>query len=382
MFLMKIFFTNKFFYNVVTFILFLSASYVYAEMDHSNHGGNHDMSAHSGHDTATASMHVHHEHGAGGFMFEYKLMRMNMKGLLNGTDSVSSESISGARLNEMGPASGFDYRMSPTKMTMDMHMLMAMYGVSEKISIMGMLHYLNNEMDMVMHMKMPNGMPMGDMFGTMDTSGIGDTRFDVMYQANHHLVTSLGLSLPTGSIDEKITMRMNGTNSSTGAPMQPIINGPMQAAYSMQLGSGTYDLIPAITYNKNFDRWNLGGQAIYTYRIGENDNEYTLGDQFEVTAWGTYSVSPSFTLSSRINIFDWGKIDGQDPDINSMLSSATDPDATGGTRVDLLFGVSGHITKYHMLSLEVGAPVYQDLNGPQLKTDTLYAISYQYIYGD
>jgi len=369
--------------NVFILILFLISGSAFAEKtDHTRHEKNHDMSKHGGHDTATSSMHIHHEHGSGGFMFEYKFMRMNMKGLLDGTDSINSNRISAARLGSMVPAPGFDYRMSPTKMNMDMHMLMGMYGISDKTSIMGMLHYLNNEMDMVMHMQMDNGTPMGNMFGSMDTSGMGDTRFDVMYQVNHQLTTSLGLSLPTGSIDEKITMIMNGTNFSTGAPMPTVANGPMQAPYSMQLGSGTYDLIPAITYNKNLDLWNIGGQATYTLRTGKNDNKYTLGDQLEITAWGTYSVNPSLTLSSRINIFDWGKIDGQSPDINPALSPAADPDATGGTRVDLLFGLSGHLNKYHMLSLEIGAPIYQDLNGPQLKTDTLYAVSYQYIYGE
>ncbi len=360
---------------------FFSISVHAEEMDHSQHGSNHDMSEHSGHDTAASSMHIHHEHGAGGFMFEYKFMRMNMKGLLNGTDSISSESISGALMNMNGPtrAGTSDYMMSPTKMTMDMHMFMMMYGIDDKISIMGMLHYLNNEMDMVMHMQMSNGMPIGDMFGSMDTSGMGDSRIDVMYQVNDELVTSLGWSIPTGSINEEITMRMNGTNLNTGGAMSTV-NGPIQAPYAMQLGSGTYDLVPAVTYNKGLGAWNVGGQATYILRIGENDNNYTLGDQVEVTAWGTYSVNPSFTLSSRINILDWGKIDGQDPDINPMMAPTSDPDASGGTRVDLLLGVSGHSNKYHMLSAEIGIPIHQDLNGPQLETDVLYGISYQYIY--
>ncbi len=375
-------FVNKFYYNVTILILFLISGVVYAEeIDHSQHGNNHDMSNHGRHDTAASSMHIHHEHGAGGLMLEYKFMRMNMKGLLNGTNNIKSNNISAARQNLMGPAPGFDYRMSPTKMTMDMHMFMAMYGISDKTSIMGMFHYLKNKMDMVMHMQMPSGMPMGNMFGSMKTSGIGDSRIDVMYQANHQLTTSLGLSLPTGSINEEITMTMNGTNFSTGNPMPTVTNGPTQAPYSMQLGSGTYDLIPAVTYNKSLDLWNIGGQATYTFRTGENDNDYTLGDQLEITAWGTYSINPGLTLSSRINILDWGKIEGQDQNINPVMSPSADPDASGGTRVDFLLGISGHIEKYHMLSLEVGAPIYQDLNGPQLKTDIMYAFSYQYIYG-
>ncbi len=373
---------KKIAYCFTLLIFFPFSGFLHAEeMDHSQHGDGHDMSEHSGHDTAASTMHIHHEHGAGGFMFEYKFMRMEMKGLLNGTDNVSSESISAARMGVVGPAPGADYRMAPTKMTMDMHMLMAMYGIDDKISIMGMVHYLNNEMDMVMHMQMPSGMPMGDMYGSMDTSGIGDTRIDVMYQVSNELTTSLGWSIPTGSIDEKFSMVMNGTNVNTGNAMSAGGNaGPMQAPYSMQLGSGTYDLVPAVTYNKSLGVWNVGGQATYIFRVGENDNDYTLGDQFEVTAWGTYSVNPELTLSSRLNILDWGKIEGQDPNINSMMSPASDPNASGGTRVDLLFGLGGHISKYHMLSAEIGFPVYQDLNGPQLETDMLYGLSYQYIY--
>jgi len=371
---------KKISYCFTVLIIFPFSSFLHAEeMDHS---GGHDMSRHGSHDTAASSMHIHHEHGAGGFMFEYKFMRMEMKGLLNGTDSVSSESISAALMNMGGPptrVNGADYMMSPTKMTMDMHMFMAMYGIDDKISIMGMLHYLNNEMDMVMHMQMGSGMSVGDMFGSMDTSGVGDSRIDVMYQVNDELATSLGWSIPTGSIDEKITMRMKGTNSNTGGVMSSV-NGPMQAPYSMQLGSGTYDLVPAVTYSKSLGIWNVGGQATYIYRIGENDNDYTLGDQLEVTAWGTYSINSSFTVSGRINILDWDKIDGQDPDITRRMAPTSDPDASGGTRVDLLLGLSGHINKYHMLSGEVGVPVHQDLNGPQLETDILYGVSYQYIY--
>jgi hypothetical protein len=376
------FLTKKSFYYFLALLLFFFSGFSHAEeMDHSQHSDSHDMSKHSGHDTATSSMHIHHEHGAGGFMFEYKFMRMDMEGLSNGTNSVSSNNISAARMGATGPAPGFNYRMSPTKMTMDMHMFMAMYGINDEISVMGMLHYLDNEMDMVMHMQMATGMPMGDMFGSMDTSGVGDSRVDIMYQMNGELTTSLGLSLPTGSIDEKITMRMDGTNFATGAAMPSVVNGPMQAPYSMQLGSGTYDLVPAVTYNKSLGVWNIGGQATYILRIGENDNQYTLGDQLEITAWGTYAINPGFTLSSRINILDWDKIDGQDPRINPMMSPTSDPNASGGTRVDLLIGMSGHVNTHHMLSIEIGVPVYQDLNGPQLETDILYGVGYQYIYG-
>ena len=355
------------------------------EMDHSQH----DMAAmdHSQHDS-TAGQHVHHGHGKGGFMFEYQFMRMEMDGLLDGTDSVSTRDISGANM-VMPPGTppmkkaGKDYMMSPTSMTMDMHMFMGMYGFTDTFTLMGMVHYLSNDMDMVMHMYTPvGGMPpdtyAGDMTGSMDTSGIGDIRFDGMFKLTDSWTGSVGLSVPTGSIDEKVTMDMAGTNILNGMPMMNP-GMPVQAPYMMQLGSGTYDLIPSVTYQTGAGDWTWGGQASYTYHIGENDNDYTVGDILELNGWGKYSVNKGLTLTSRLEILDWDKIDGQDPLINPMMSPAGDPNATGGTRADLLFGISGHFAEYHMISVEVGAPIFQDLNGPQLETDLIYSIGYQYM---
>jgi len=364
----------------IIFVLFFFSSFSYAEeVDHSKHGVGHDMSKHGEHDTATSAMHIHHGHGAGGFMFEYKIMRMEMDGLLRGSDSVSTRDISGATMG-VPPTNNMNtpYMMSPTGMTMDMHMLMAMYGINDKFSVMGMVHYLTNDMDMVMHMFTPAGVFAGDMTGSMDTSGIGDTRVDVMYALDDGLTTSFGLSIPTGSVDEKVSMTMSGANILNGMPMSTPTQ-TIQAPYAMQLGSGTIDLIPSVTYTKNLGKWNVGGQINYTLRTGENDNDYTLGDQLEITGWGKYSVNPNLTVSSRINILDWDKIDGQDALLNPMMAPTTDAANSGGTRVDLLLGISGHFSKAHMLSFEFGVPVQQDLDGVQMETDTLYSLGYQYI---
>ncbi len=66
----------------------------------------------------------------------------------------------------------------------------------------------------------------------------------------------LGLNLPTGSIDEKDSMsRILG--------------------YGMQLGSGTYDFEPAITYLAQTENYSYGAQLGGILRIGENDQDYT-----------------------------------------------------------------------------------------------------------
>ncbi|NOZ52491.1 MAG: alpha amylase [Gammaproteobacteria bacterium] len=339
--------------------LFAVSQIVVAADDHANHGhGEHEHTS-----AAQASQHVHHSHGVGAWMFEYRFMRMDMDGLLDGTDNVSTEEISGATMvgGEAQKTPGKDYLMAPTAMTMDMHMLMAMYGVNDKLSVMGMLNYLDNDMDMVMHMTMPNGARV-DRFSDMQTSGIGDTQIGAMYQVRSGLVASMMLSIPTGSIDEKVEMM--GRN--------------VRAAYPMQLGSGTYDLIPAITYNAGMGDWSYGGQAEYTYRISENDNDYALGDRLALGAWLKRSLNSTVNVAGRLNIVDWGKIDGADPDINVMMTPTGDPDAQGGTRADLVLDVSANFGG-HTLGLAYGVPVYQDLNGPQMELQSIITFSYQYM---
>jgi len=56
-----------------------------------------------------------------------------------------------------------------------------------------------------------------------------------------------------------------------------------------------------------------------------------------------------------------------------------DPNATGGTRADLHLGVAGFFGKTHSLGLEYGVPVYQDLNGPQMKIESIISLRYNYM---
>lgn len=356
--------------GVAGFFIAVPFSAVAANEDHSGHNmqdhSGHDMttmdhSDHSAHDTGSGA-HVHHQHASGGWMFEYKLMRMTMDGLLDGTDSVSTAEA----VNMMGP---YAYMMAPTKMSMNMHMVMAMYGMNENLSLMLMANYLNKDMDM----QARDGTQ-----SNMKSSGIGDSQIGIMYAVNKQLTASLNLGIPTGSIDEKSDMVMSAT-----ATMFDV-----QQPYSMQLGSGTYDLIPSITYQQNDGHWNWGGQATLTLRTGENDNDYTLGNRREMTAWLKRRLNMSTILSGRLAWSSWGNVDGVDPGIQQTMmmgmmtmntSPTAAPDLQGGKRTDLLLGVSHMFDSGHMLGLEAGVPVSQNLDGPQMKTDRIISVAYQYM---
>ena len=269
-------------------------------MDHGRHGDQGTMGMQHGQGGADDDQMMGHGHGKGMWMFEYEFMGMHMEGLLDGTDSVDSRDISGA-LPGMPPIKDptKDYMMSPTEMRMDMHMLMLMYGLTDKISIMGMLSYLDNEMDMVMHM------PAMDMYGDMSASGLGDTILEGQYGIHKKWTASLGLSIPTGSIDEKVTMVMQAPSGMSTPPNR------MQAPYGMQLGTGTFDLIPKIEYADASGKWGWNCEALYIYHIGENDNDYTWGNYFELSGLAQYALSNNFKLSGRLTFWDERAIDGR-----------------------------------------------------------------------
>ena len=147
--------------------------------------------------------------------------------------------------------------------------------------------------------------------------------------------------------------------------------------YDMQLGSGTYDLKPAITYNGLSDdaKWNWGAQAMYTWHTGKNENDWSYGDSIKVTGWLQRAFGP-VTSWLRLAYSDTGRIRGEDSEIDKLLDpdpmkGAPSPDADprnyGGQRLDGLIGVSllkGPVS----IGIEGGIPFYQNLNGLQMKT--------------
>ena len=80
--------------------------------------------------------------------------------------------------------------------------------------------------------------------------------------------------------------------------------------------------------------------------------------------------------SVRLTASTQDKIDGIDPNIVAPVQTA-DPDNFGGEIVEAglgftLTGVEGW-SKDHSLGIEFTAPLYQDLNGPQMERD--YALT-------
>ncbi len=366
---------------IIFFVLTMFASSSIAgEVEHKHHPigfdiGHHGMShANSKAPIGVMGDHMHHK---GGWMVSYRYMRMEMKGNRDGSSDLSPAEIATTVANPFfgQPMQPPTLRVVPTQMTMDMHMFGMMYAPTDWLTLMLMGSYLKKDMDHLTFMG-PVGTSVRGGFTTR-SSGFGDTKLSGLIRLYdddmHHFHFNVGMSFPTGSITET-----DDVLTPTGAT--PTVTLP----YPMQLGSGTFDFLPGITYTGKSGRMGWGAQYSGVIRLeDENHEDYSLGDEHRITAWGSYLWKPWISTSARIAGQTIDKIDGQNPDIVAPVQTA-DPNNQGGERVDFLLGVNLSGNSFglngHRLALEFGAPIYQHLNGPQLETDWVVTAGYQFAF--
>lgn len=314
-----------------------------------------------------------HTHKAGEWMLSYRYMHMDMKGSRIGTSAVTPEQTATTVPNRFfgRPMQPPNLRVVPTSMTMDMHMFGLMYAPSDWLTLMAMAMYVKKEMD---HVTFMGGMGT-NVLGTFTTrsDGLGDMKLSGLIRLFendvHHLHLNAGVSVPTGGIK-------NSDDILTPMGMRPTVRLP----YPMQIGSGTVDLLPGITYKGSQDGLGWGAQYAATIRVDDNGQGYTLGDLHALTAWASCQLAPWISASARIAGETRGRISGIDAMIVAPVQTA-DPDFQGGDRIDLFFGFnlvgqSGFL-RGHRLALEFGFPIYQKLNGPQMETDWRMTVGYQ-----
>jgi len=333
----------------------------------------------------------HHAHGApapAGVMFSHMLPKNQIMvgyrymwsrqagGMLHGTDSVSD-----AEIIRDGCTAGFTgrCRVNPIEMNMGMHMLDLMYAPYDWLNLMLMPQF----MDMDMNVRMLEGVrydAFRDHLHIHETGGVGDlgmyALFKLLSSGDHHLNMGLGLTAPTGAVDIKLR-RIHQRDKG-------LIH------YGMQLGSGTWDFKPSLTYTGADGLWSWGGQANATVRLEDsNESGYALGDVFQSSVWGGYNVLPwltsslrwLFTYQSQIygqyhptpGVVEGRWVDDVNPGSRHFRSvGAMDfPESYGGSYVDVGFGLGAVVPdgsfQGHRFGIEWLQPVLDDVNGYQLE---------------
>ncbi len=315
-----------------------------------------------------------HTHKKGEVMFSYRRMQMSMSGNLQGSDNISDDSLVTNVTNRFAGMPGMPptLRIVPQDMETTMDMFGLMYAPSNSVTLMLMTHYVDKEMTLKTYQG-PTSLNVRGEFTTA-SSGWGDTKIAALIStrksSSHKVHFNLGLNLPTGALDnrDRILTPMGGT---------PEVRLP----YAMQLGSGTYDIEPGITYNNYGSTVSWGAQARSVIRLGENDEGYTLGDQYYLSGWAQYSLSRAASVALRLSGKTVAEIDGADANIMGPVQTA-DPSNYGGDFINLSFGINllgqqGWVNK-HRLAFEYTVPLMQDVNGVQMEMDTMWTLGYQY----
>jgi hypothetical protein len=274
----------------------------------------------------------------------------------DGTDNI--------KFGDVVAPGGYGFLVSPTDMSMQMHMFGLMFAPLERLTIFGMLPVRSSTMDHLTRR--------GDVFST-ESSGLGDATIGGMWLldpvGDQRAHISLAVGLPTGSIARK--------------DVNPLSAGrEVTLPYPMQTSGGTVDLNPGLTLLGQLgDDWSWGGQARAKFRLGENDY-YSLGDNYTATAWGARRFNDWLSGSFRLDWFQWGAIEGADPSQNPLATPASDPNLQGGSRWSAGFGINTYLSQGSFKGLRLNGewllPFYQDLDGPQLETDWIIIVGAQY----
>jgi hypothetical protein len=308
-------------------------------------------------------------------MTSYRYMFMEMDGMYHDSDAISPGQVYKA-----------GYVISPTRMKMDMHMLGLMYAPTDSITLMAMMPYISMEMD---HRIDPTvGMLMrlngGNSTFTTESSGIGDLRvgalFRILDEGPNHVHGGLAVSLPTGSIGEK--------------DLVPGPGGllPRQLPAAMQPGSGTFDLLPSLTWVHTQDSWSAGMQAHANIRTGTNHHDYRLGNRFGIDGWISRRMADWVSISAGLSYRWEDELTGQQTDLLLRPPFAptrlTVPTAFGinygGQRIEALVGTNFLIPTGPLsgqrLALDLRVPLWQERDGHGLGTDYTATVGWQFAF--
>lgn len=310
---------------------------------------------------APAGLMGDHVHDQGEFMFEYKYMNMYMEDNRAGSTTLPDLATTPITIDGVTTNMG----ASPTQMTMEMHMLHLMYGVSDDVTAYAMIMLPSLTMDHIRGPGNPNGGGPGSPF-TTHNSGFGDLGIGALVNLyddeDDDVILNLGCSVPTADIFR--TSRV----PTAGAMDQPL-------PYPMRLGSGTFNARPGITWKHYEDFGSFGAQFQTDIPVGRNYRGYSVSDTYQFNLWHSFLLTDNVALTARVENLWRSNFGGFDPMTPNGLISTNVEQFRGGYWLNLGLGAAV-LVDGHLLNMEFVPNLYQDLNGIQLETDWTFVVSW------
>jgi len=227
------------------------------------------------------------------------------------------------------------------------------YGATDNFTFLAQLPFWHNEIDYLQ--------PGGGNFHTSFTNP-GDISLTGLYvlrrEARRQWHLNMGLSIPTGFLDYL-----------TNQPSATVPNLP----YQLRTSSGSYELLPGVTYRGQSDAWSWGFQSTARIPLGLNRFNYEAGNEADITGWFSRRWTERWSTSARLDGLFIGDIRRADPRLDPRLAPTNRPSLQGSELLNALFGINYYLPDGRVpgqrLSIEAGLPIFQSLSGPQLGLD-------------
>jgi len=290
--------------------------------------------------------------GGGTVLVTYRMQTQEYQGILNGTQHVSNAQV----LSQ--------FAFSPTRASLQKHIIQMEYAPTDDLTLMAYVPFEQNAIDFV------NAAGTTVRTSFTNPADIPVYLLYVLKRWNRQQIhLNFGMSIPVGALD-----RLNDVPTPTSPNL----------TYLLRESSGSFELLPGLTYRGQSDHWTWGLQSIEDIRLGRNRWKYQLGNVYDVTGWASRRLTERFAVSARLDGRVWGNIHGADPRLNQAISPMNRPDLQRGERLDLLFGLNYYgidrVIPGQRLSIEAGAPIYQSLRGPQLGTNWLLNFNWSIMF--
>ncbi len=293
----------------------------------------------------------------------------NLSGQLIGAQSVSSQYIVANTPWWVDPTKKL--RLVPQNIALATQTGVISYGLTDDLAVVITASIAEKRLE-ALTFKGPSGItPLGRSYP--DTFGLSDFTTSAIYKVYqdpvHRVQVNLGFAYPFSFNTARFDLlQADGTVPN------------IRAFYGMQPGSGTFDIMPGVVYAGNIDKWSWGLSYRARLPLARNSQNWRFGDLHEFNGWVGYTLIPSVMTTFRVNGTTQSQISGFDAEITGR-AVPTNPAFYGGQRVELFGGgvLNGKLVGYDAASIafEAGLPVYQNLNGPQIKKNWQAGFSFR-----
>ena len=312
-----------------------------------------------------------HFHKSGEIMISARYSNMQMKGNALHDQSIDDQTIITTQENPFASMSGAPDYLSvvPQKMDMEMLMLGGMYAPSDDITLMGMIMFMKNKMELNTY----RGMMARDFLGNFKTSNedISNISVSALYKLNkserYRLHMEVGIDKSLGDEDKKHKM-LTPANA----------NMMMVMPYAMQQDNATR-LIIGFTNNLEYKNYFVGSQIRMKTAIADKD--WSFGNKLELSSWVQKPLNDELSISARLQYINQKKISGSSSIIFAPVQSAN-PLNYGGKTIRVGFGLNALFDflggdHKDRLGIEILFPVNESKNGLQMEEDYEIQFGYQ-----